>query len=463
MKYEAKHHQALGEQWLMDHDRCALFLDMGLGKTVITLTALQRMIYEDFRISKVLVIAPLNVARLTWSDEIEKWDHLHLTYSKILGDPKQRRKALAADADLYLINRENVPWLVDTLGMDWPFDGLVIDELSSFKSSNSLRFRKLKRVSGLCKVVIGLTGTPAPNGYLDLWSQMYLIDAGERLGSRITQYRTKYFYPGYGKGHIVYQWNLKQEAKKSIDEKLKDLCLSMTKEDWIQMPPITYNSVSVEMPKEAKALYQFLLKEKVLPLLGGEATTDIEKAEHMVTPANAAVIGNKLLQMSGGFLYDDDGAIIRIHREKLQRLRDLVQEANGEPVLVFYGFLHEKKALLQEFPQARDMNGSPEETLRKWNAGEIPLLLLHPASAGHGLNMQKGGHILVWYSLPWSLELYEQANARLYRTGQDKPVIIHHLLCRDTIDHRILEALNHKHLNQRELISALKLEGGYCI
>lgn len=459
MEYIPKHHQSIGEQWLMSHDRCALFLDMGLGKTVITLTALKRMIYNDFRLHKVLVVAPLNVARLTWEAEIRKWDHLKdMTYSKVLGSEKQRLEALTKEADIYLINRENVSWLVDTMGSKWPFDGLVLDELSSFKSARSERFRKLKRVTGLCKVVIGLTGTPAPNGYLDLWSQIFLIDSGERLGTRVTKYRQKYFSPGRGKGHVIYEWNIREGAKEEIDRKLQNLCLSMKKEDWLKMPPITYNPVIVDMPESGWKKYRFLMKEKVLPLLKGDITTDVVHADRMVTPANAAVISSKLLQMSGGFLYDDDGKTICIHEEKLHRLKGILEEAGGEPILVFYGFQHEKEAILKSFPEAAVLDHEPEDTLARWNAGKISLLLLHPASAGHGLNLQKGGHIMVWYSLPWSLELYEQANARLYRTGQEHPVIVHQMICQNTMDEKVLSALDRKHMDQNALMDALRKE-----
>lgn len=424
-----------------------------VSKTVITLTAIQHLLY-DFAVNKVLVIAPKRVAEDTWSREKDKWNHLHdLTISKVMGTSKQREAALKAQADLYIINRENVQWLVEYLGSDWCFDTLVIDELSSFKSAQSKRWRALKRVIRLCNRVIGLTGTPAANGYMDLWAQMYLIDQGEALGKTITAYRNTYFYPGAHKGHIVYEWKLKAGAKERIDARLSKLCLSMSKEDWLTLPPITYNEVLVNMSREEREVFNRFAADKVLPLLEQKLST-VEDMDSAIVGDTAAVVSNKLLQMANGAVYDSEGEAFHLHDRKLEALESIYDSAQGQPLLVFYSYKHDVERIEASFPFARELNDSKD--ISDWNEGKLPMLLCHPASASYGLNLQDGGHIIVWFGLPWSLELYAQANARLYRQGQEHGVIIHHIVCDGTVDARVLAALQSKDATQRGLLNALK-------
>lgn len=424
-----------------------------VSKTVITLTAIQHLL-DDFAVNKVLVIAPKRVAEDTWSREKEKWNHLQdLTISKVMGTSRQREAALKAQADLYIINRENVQWLVDYLGAGWCFDALVIDELSSFKSAQSKRWRALKRVIRFCNRVIGLTGTPAANGYMDLWAQMYLIDQGNALGKTITAYRDTYFYPGARKGHIVYEWKLKAGAKERIDVQLSKLCLSMSKEDWLTLPPITYNEVLVRMSREEREVYNRFATDKVLPLLEQKLST-VENMDSAIVGDTAAVVSNKLLQMANGAVYDSDGEAFHLHDRKLEALESIYDSAQGQPLLVFYSYKHDAERIKESFPFARELNDSND--ISEWNDGKLPMLLCHPASASYGLNLQDGGHIIVWFGLPWSLELYAQANARLYRQGQEHGVIIHHIVCDGTVDARVLAALQSKDATQRSLLNALK-------
>ena len=453
MRYTPKKHQQIAAEFLASHNRCALFLDMGLGKTVVTLTHLQNLL-NDLSILKPLVIAPKRVAEDTWSREAAKWDHLQgLTVSRILGSAKERRAALASTADIYVINRENVSWLVEECGTDWPFDAVVIDELSSFKSAQAKRWRSLRRVIKLCTHVIGLTGTPAPNGYIDLWPELYLIDGGAALGRTLGAYRQEYFYAGAHKGHIVYDWKLKHGSKDRIDERIAPFCLSMSKEDWLQLPPILYNNVMVRMSKQEKALYDKMVRESVLPLFKGKAST-VDEMDAAIIGSTAATTIGKLLQMANGACYDDSKGVFHMHDHKLDALAELVEAAQGQPVLVFYSYKHDLTRLQEAFPSGKLLNTSDDITA--WNRGEIPILFCHPASAGHGLNLQEGGHIIVWFGLPWSLELYQQANARLHRQGQEQGVIVHHILCEDTMDERVIAALQSKDATQRELLLALR-------
>lgn len=458
MKFEPRPHQALALDFLREHNRAGLFLDMGLGKTVITLTRVKELI-DDYAVNKVLVIAPKRVAEDTWSREQDKWDHLHgLRVSKILGTEAQRIRAVNMDADIYVINRENVVWLAEYLGKYWPFDGLVIDELSSFKSPSSKRFRALKRVVKLCNYVIALTGTPAPNGYMDLWPEIYLLDYGERLGQTLGAFRNRYFSPGAHKGHIVFEWRLKSGAKEQIDHRLSDLCLSMSKDDWLNMPPILFNDVVVRMSPGERELYDRIVHDKVLPLLDGKVSS-MENFDSAVVGTNAATLSGKLLQCANGAVYDDRGDVVQIHDRKLDALEDIIEAANGKPVLCFYQFQHDLARIRERFPDlAMKLEHGPigTEQISAWNRGEIPLLLCHPASAGHGLNLQEGGSTVVWFGLPWSLELYEQANARLYRMGQQERVVVHHILCEGTLDRKVLAALHTKDQTQRALLNALK-------
>lgn len=419
---------------------------MGLGKTVVTLTAINDLMYDSFEIDRVLVIAPKRVAEDTWSREASKWDHLkHLTISKILGSEKERIAGLEAEADIYVVNRENVKWLVDRCrkGRKWPFDMVVIDELSSFKSNQSQRFKALRVVMPLVKRVVGLTGTPAPNGYMDLWSQIYLLDSGVRLGKTIGGYRERYFTPGMRNGYTVYNWNLKPGADRVIQEKISDICMSMNAEDYLDMPDRIDNFVTVKMSEKERKLYQRVEKEKMI-----ELDPDV-----YVGSGSAAGLANKLLQMANGFIYMDGGKALLIHERKLEALEEVL-ECNQEPVLVFYSFKEDLKMIREKFPDSRVLD--TVEDIRDWNDGKIRLLLAHPASVGHGLNIQDGGHIIVWYGLNWSLELYQQANARLYRQGQKNTVIIHHLVTEGTMDEDVMRAIEDKDLRQERLMESIK-------
>lgn len=453
MKYEPRPHQQIAAEFLKNHKRAGLFLDMGLGKTVVSLTYVRELL-DDFAADKVLVIAPLRVAQDTWSRESEKWDHLtDLRVSRVLGTAKQRTAALESDADVYVINRENVQWLVEYVGKKWPFDVVIIDELSSFKSSGSKRWRCLRRVIKLSKYVIGLTGTPASNGYIDLWPEMFLLDSGERLGRTLGEFRTRYFSPGAHKGHVVFEWRLKPGAKDEIDRKLADLCLSMSKEDWLTLPPVIFNTVTVRMDDKERKVYDDLRRSQVLPLLDGRVS-DMRSFDSAVVGATAAALSGKLLQLANGAVYDDHGVPFHVHDRKLDALEDIRAESHGQPLLVFYSYVHDRDRILERFPDAVVMDTS--QTITAWNNGEIPMLLCHPASAGHGLNLQQGGHIIVWFGLPWSLELYQQANARLHRMGQGQSVIVHHIVCEGTLDEKVVTTLGMKDATQRGLLDALK-------
>lgn len=453
IEFIPKQHQTIALEFLRSHDHCALFLDMGLGKTVVSLTVAQELL-DDFRINKALVIAPLRVAEDTWSRECGKWDHLNsLRVSKVLGSAKDRIAALETTADIYVINRDNVQWLVEYLNGIWPFDLVIIDELSSFKSSQSKRFRMLRRVIRQSSYVWGLTGTPASNGYMDLWAEIFLIDSGERLEKSITKYRNKYFSVGAHSGHIVYQYILKRTAKEEIDNRLSDICLSMSKEDWLQLPPITYNEVIVRMSKEERKIYDRFEDERVLPLFGN-ALSDLDNMDAVVSGDTAAAISNKLLQMANGSVYDNKDGVFHLHDRKLEALQEISDSSQGQPLLVFYSYKHDIENIKKAFPEAVLLKG-PEE-ITKWNEKKIPILLAHPSSAGYGLNLQEGSHTIVWYGLPWSLEGYQQANARLHRQGQEHPVIVHHIVCERTLDERVLRVLQGKDATQRALLDALK-------
>lgn len=446
---EAKLHpyQAYAAQWIIDHPYCALLLDMGLGKTLTTLTALEWMIDLLGGVNKTLIVAPLSVARNTWPAEVEKWDHTkHLTTSLVLGSETQRIKALNADADLYITNRENVTWLVNYYKQHWPFDTVVIDELSSFKSSNATRFRALRKVRPKMQRVIGLTGTPAPNSLMDLWPEMYLLDQGKRLGKTITGYRRTYFHPGAGDGHIVYKWELDQGAEAKIYDAIGDIAVSMKAKDYLKLPPRTDNTVLVELKPGQIKQYRQLEKDFIL-----EAEEDGE----MITASNAAVLTNKLLQLANGAIYDDDGKVVKIHDQKIDALKGIIAEAQGQPVLVFYNFKHDLSRILEAIPEAKAFDAKSDD-VERWNRGGIPVMLAQPQSAGHGLNLQQGGHIIVWFGLTWSLEYYQQANARLDRQGQTQPVIVHHLVAQGTIDQQVLTVLQGKAKGQNALLEAVK-------
>ena len=443
MKFTPHEYQERAIRRVEDQTHVGLLLDMGLGKTVITLTAVRDLI-EDFAAFRVLVIAPKRVAEDTWTREHEKWDHLKdLRISKVLGSPKQRLAALDAPADIYVINRENVPWLVRSGRFD--FDTVVIDELSSFKNPQAQRFKALRKVLPGADRVIGLTGTPAPNGLMDLWAEIYLLDRGQRLGKTIGAYREQYFRPGARNGFVVYDWIPRKGADREIQRKLSDICISMSAKDYLQLPERIDNEIPVKLEPGELAKYKELERDQILQL----------EDDQTVVAMSAAAVMTKLLQMANGAVYAEGGAVSRIHGRKLDALKEII-DTTGEPVLVFYSFRHDLEAIRAEIP-ARELEG-PED-IAAWNRGEIRVLLAHPASVGYGLNLQEGGHVIVWYGLTWSLELYQQANARLYRQGQTRPVIIHHLIAEGTVDEQVMRALKAKDTSQAALLAALKERG----
>jgi SNF2 family DNA or RNA helicase len=420
---------------------------MGLGKTIITLTAIQDLIYDMFEVSRVLIVAPRTVAESTWQDEARKWEHLHLRFSTVLGPAQKRIAALQRPADCYVINRENVVWLCDYYKYRLPFDMLVIDESSSFKNPRAKRFRALRKCLPCFSRVVILTGTPAPNNLIDIWSQIYLLDRGEALGKVITAYRDRYFKPDKMNGYIVYSYRLKDSrAEQEIYDAIDPLCMSLKASDYLTMPARIDNVVKVVMPPDAEKAYKQMSRDLVLGMGSDEE----------ITAANAAALSNKLLQMANGRVYNDDGAVTDIHSAKIEKLAEIVEQNDGKPILVFYSYKHDLSRLRLHFPDARVLQGADE--LRAWNAGKIPMLLAHPASTAYGLNLQAGGNIIVWYGLTWSLEQYQQANARLYRQGQDKPVIINHLVTKGTIDEQVMKALKNKAAGQEALLMAVKAE-----
>ncbi len=406
--------------------------------------------YQEFEIDKALVVAPKRVVTDTWARECQKWDHLnHLKVSPIVGTPRERRAAIRRQADIYLVSRDNIKWLIETLDgyLDgyWPYDVLVLDELSSFKNPQTNRFKALRKVAYKCKRVIGLTGTPAPNGYTDLWSQIYLLDRGERLGKTLTDFRRRYCeairYPYFVK------WSVPKEHLHDIDRKISDICISMTAKDYLKLPPVYSIITNVTLDKKAQRAYDEMKQEAVLELANTE-----------IIGVTAAALMNKLLQIAGGAVYDEDGAVTEIHDAKLEALEQIIEESQGQPVLVFYSYRFDVDRIRRRFPEARTME--TDQDISDWNAGTVPLMLAHPASCGHGLNLQEGGHIIVWFGPTWSLELYQQANARLNRQGQDKPVMIYHLIASGTVDERVMEAIQNKSTTQEALIDCVKAEIG---
>lgn len=398
--------------------------------------------FEEFEISRVLVIAPKRVAQDTWSREHEKWDHLKdLKISLVTGSPAQRKKALAADADVYVIGRDNVVWLTQILPK-WDFDMVIIDELSSFKSNQAKRFKELRKVIPRSRRVVGLTGTPSPNSLMDLWAELYLLDRGERLGKTIGCYREEYFRPGKTDGHVVYSWEPRKGAREKIEKLISDICVSMSAEDYLTLPERIDVEVPVTLTAGERALYERMEQDQILTL-----------DDEQVVALNAAAVMGKLLQMANGCVYTESGGVVKIHEAKLDALEEIVDTA-GEPVLVFYSYKHDKAAIEKRIKGVREITGPKD--IKDWNDGKIPVLLAHPASVGYGLNLQDGGHVIVWYGLTWSLELYQQANARLYRQGQQKPVIVHHLITEGTVDEQVMRAIKHKDTSQSALLQALK-------
>lgn len=444
-------YQVRGVNHIIDNEYCALFLDMGLGKTVTALTAIKELL-DNCIISNALVIAPKKVTQVTWSDEIKNWKHLQgLTISVIDGTAKQRREAMAAKADIYAVSRDNIVWLVlEHGGVKLPYDMVVIDELSSFKNHASKRFRAMRKVRKFIPRVVGLTGTPAPNGLIDLFAQMYLIDEGQRLGKTVTAYRDRFFRPGKRNGDIVYTYELKapqNETEKQISDLISDITISMTAEDYLKMPDKIMLYDYVDLAPKVLAMYRDFEKEQILELIN---------SDEPISAASAAALSNKLQQFANGAIYDAERNVKDLHDEKLDKLEELVEAANGEPVLIAYSYKHDLERIMQKLKAYKPVKLEKPEHIADWNAGKIPVLITHPASAGHGLNLQKGGHNIVWFGNTWSLELYQQFNARLYRQGQGKPVTIHHIVTRGTIDEKIIKSLDGKRETQDGLMESIK-------
>ena len=453
MIYEPHDYQKYVIEYIQSHSVSAVFLDMGLGKTSITLTAINNLLFDYFAVRKVLVIAPLRVAKNTWSAEINKWDHLNdLKYSIVVGTPVERKNALKTAADVYIINRENIPWLTEYMGAAFDFDMVVIDELSSFKNYQAKRSKALMKVRPSVKRIVGLTGTPSSNGLMDLFAEFKLLDMGERLGRFIGQYRNTYFMPDKRNGQVIFSYKPLPGAEDTIYRKISDITISMKAADHLKMPKLVTTDYEVTLSEKEQRKYKELKDNMVLQLSDDE-----------ITAANAASLSNKLCQMANGAIYDDDKAVIHVHDRKLDALEDVIESMNGKPVLVAYWFKHDYDRIADKLKtlsipfEKLDTTGSIE----KWNNGEIPVALIHPASAGHGLNLQDGGSTLVWFGLTWSLELYQQTNARLYRQGQNSDtVVIMHIAAKGTIDERILKALKKKDSTQSALIDAVKAEIG---
>ena len=445
MKYQPHEYQKRATQFIIDNRYCALFLDMGLGKTVSTLTAIDILKNDYVEIDKVLVIAPKSVALNTWSGETAKWDHLRkLRISVAMGTAAQRTKAIERDADIYVTNRDNVKWIVDYFKKEpWPFDTVVLDESSSFKNPSSQRFKALRKIRPQLRRVIELTGTPSPNGLMDLWPQIWLLDMGERLGRTLGSYRSEFFTAGRRNGAVVYDWIARPGARQRISKRLADISMSMQASDYLDMPDVIDGGLTLALPPDEMRDYQAFQKEQLMQL----DNTDIEAV-------TAAALTNKLLQYTGGALYDDQHNWHEVSTAKLEALQDIV-ESTDESVLIYYQYQSEKDRILKMLPDAVTFTGEPE-LLESWNAGKIRLMLAHPASVAYGLNMQAGGHIIVWYTPTWNLELYMQANARLHRQGQTKPVVIYHLIAAGTIDERVMQALNCKNGSQAALLKHIK-------
>lgn len=421
MRYIAHDYQKYATQFILDHPIAAVFLEMGLGKSVITLTALFELCLDQFLIRKVLVIAPLRVARDTWPSEIEKWDHLKgLTYSVVVGTEAERKAALLQVADVYIINRENVDWLITKSGIPFDFDMVVIDELSSFKSYQAKRFKSLLKARPHVKRIVGLTGTPSSNGLMDLWAEFRVLDLGERLGRYITHYRNAFFTPDKRNGEIVFSYKPLPGAEEAIYQRISDITISMKSCDYLKLPECVINEVPITMDEKEMAIYDKFREEMVAKIKGKE-----------IDAVNAAVLSGKLLQMANGAVYDEEKNGQHIHDRKLDALEDLMEGANGKPVLIAYWYQHDAERIKARF-QVREIKTSKD--IEDWNAGKIPAAIIHPASAGHGLNLQSGGSTLIWFGLTWSLELYQQTNARLHRQGQKDTVIIHHIIAKGTID-----------------------------
>lgn len=449
MKYIPHDYQTYAVDYIETHPVATVFLDMGLGKTSITLTAINNLLFDSFEVLRVLVIAPLRVARDTWTAEVDKWDHLqNLICSVAVGTEAERKSALMRPADIYIINRENVQWLVEESGIPFTFDMIVIGELSSFKNHNTKRFKAMLKVRPKVNRIVGLTGTPASNGLMDLWAEFRILDMGQRLGRFISKYRTDYFRPDKRNGQIIYSYKPLPYAEDAIYKQISDITISMKATDHLKMPELVSSEYTVRLSDEEKQKYTDLKQELVLSLGDTE-----------ITAANAAALSGKLSQMANGAIYDNAGNTVLIHDRKMDALEDIIEAANGKPLLVAYWFKHDLERIMKRLHE-RHIPFSRLDTsdsIRGWNNSEIPVALIHPASAGHGLNLQSGGSTIVWFGLTWSLELYQQTIARLWRQGQtSKTVVVQHIITDDTIDEQILRALKAKDKTQSALIAAVK-------
>jgi SNF2 family DNA or RNA helicase len=447
MQYNPHEYQTYATNFILEHPVAAVLLEMGLGKSVITLTAIYELMLNRFEVEKVLVIAPLRVARDTWPAEIEKWEHLKgLTYSVSIGTEAERLAALRRPAHLYLINRENVDWLITKSGIPFAFDMVVIDELSSFKSHAAKRFKSLLKVRPTVKRMVGLTGTPSSNGLMDLWAEFRILDMGQRLGRYITHYRNNFFVPDKRNQQMIFSYKPRAGAEDAIYRLISDITISMKSADFLKMPECIINEVPVALSEKEWSVYQALKEDMVVDLKNEE-----------IDAVNAAVLSGKLLQMANGAVYNEEKDIIHIHDRKLDALEDLIEGANGKPVLVAYWYNHDLQRIKERF-SVREIKTSQD--IKDWNNGDIPVAVIHPASAGHGLNIQFGGSTIIWFGLTWSLELYQQTNARLWRQGQNDTVVIHHIIAKDTIDEDVMAALRKKEKIQSALIDSVKARIG---
>jgi SNF2 family DNA or RNA helicase len=443
MEYRPHEYQKYAANFILTHPIAAVLLEMGLGKSVITLTSIFDLTLDSFLIRKVLVIAPLRVARDTWPTEIMKWDHLTgLTYAVAIGSVAQRKAALLHRAQVYLINRENVDWLINESGIPFDYDMVVIDELSSFKSHSAKRYRALRKVRPGVKRMVGLTGTPSSNGLMDLWAEIGILDMGQRLGRYISHFRDTYFMPDKRNQQVIFSYKPKPGAEEAIYRLISDITISMKNTDYLKLPDLVINEIPVLLSDDERRHYETMKVEMVLSLKGKE-----------IDAVNAAALSGKLLQMANGAVYDGIGGFVRLHNRKLDALEDVIEAANGKPVLIAYWYKHDLERILERFPAERLDSA---DSIRRWNNGEIPVAIIHPASAGHGLNLQTGGSCLVWFGLTWSLELYQQTNARLWRQGQIDTVVIHHIIAEGTIDEQVMKALKQKDKTQTALIDAVK-------
>ena len=451
MKYEPHNYQTYATRYIEEHPISAVLLDMGLGKTSITLTALNNLLFDSFEAHRILVIAPLRVARDTWLSEADKWDHLqNLICSVAVGTEAERRAALMKPADIYIINRENVQWLIEDSKLPFNYDTVVVDELSSFKNYQAKRFRALMKVRPKVKRIIGLTGTPSSNGLMDLWAEFRLLDMGARLGRFISHYRLEYFQPDKRNGQVIFNYKPLPGAEQRIYNKIADITISMRSTDLLKMPELVSSEYTVRLSDEERKRYDSLKQDLVLQLQDSE-----------ITAANAAALTGKLCQMANGAIYTDDGGTVNLHDRKLDALEDIIEAAGGKPLLVAYWFKHDLARITERLNKLHvpfsKLNSS--ESIKRWNDGELPVALIHPASAGHGLNLQNGGSCIVWFGLTWSLELYQQTNARLWRQGQSaETVVVQHIVTKGTIDERILKVLSKKDSTQAALIDAVKAD-----